>query len=74
MNSFLKEGDVQSGPVADNSCRSGCSNGVDCLVACGFKEKKDDMSNGDRWSADTLRVLAIWVDVMCMSKNGRQKM
>ena len=64
----LPEGDVQSGPVADNSCRSSWGNGVDCLVACGFKEKREDMSNRDRWSADTLRVSAIWVDVMCMSK------
>ena len=26
------------------------------------------MSNHDRWSADTLKVPEMWVDVMCMSK------
>ena len=48
LNSFLNNGDVQSGPVAESSCRSGWGSGVDCLVACGFKEKKEDMSNCDR--------------------------
>ena len=27
-----------------------------------------NMSNSDRSSADTLRVSAVWVDAMCMSK------
>ena len=44
---FLKRGSVQSGLVADNSCRSGWDSGIDCLVACGFKEKMEDMLNHD---------------------------
>ena len=47
-NSFLNNGDVQSGPVAESSCRSGWGSDVDCLVSYGFKEKKEDMSNCDR--------------------------
>ena len=68
MNSSLKSGDVQSAPVAESSCRNGWGSGIECLIACGFKEKKEDMSNHDRRSADTLRVPEMWMDVMCMSK------
>ena len=69
MNSFLKSEDVHSGTVVKNSCRSGWGSAVECLVACELKEKKEDVSNCcDRLLVDTLRIPAMQMDIMCMSK------
>ena len=37
-------------------------------MVCGLKEKKEDMSNCDRLLVDTLRIPAMQMDVICMSK------
>ena len=68
MNSFLKSEDVQSGTVVKSSCRSGWGSAVECLVACELKEKKEDVSNCGRLLVDTLRIPAMQMDIMCMSK------
>ena len=61
-------GDVLSRPGADSSCRSDWGSGAEYLVAFWFKGKNEDMLNGNGRLAYTLRVPAVWVDVMCMSK------